>query len=683
MGLSEGVNRALPRVMGVDIASGGPGTPSSRYAVVVIEGENRVVARHESVPLARLIRLAWTLEPEVIAVDNIFELGRSEHDVTRIVSLLPPKTRIVQVTLEGGKLAALREVAARHGVKLEGKPTPTATAYVLAVLALKGVGTVVSRLEEKTVITVSRKRAGSPGGWSQQRYQRKVRAAIASAVASIRESLDRAGIDYDLRYRKSEGGIDSATFIVYAPRDKLSGIVKPVTTPDYAVRIKPDFKTRVLSLPQKSGWPHRPLIVGIDPGITTGLVVLDMSGRPVHVESGKNLDRSRVTEIVYSLGRPVVVAVDVASPPETARKLAAQWGAVLYHPPEDLSSSEKRILASKLLSGEALDTHIRDAAAAAYKAFQALRSKLDVVERTIERMGIELDSNRIKMEVVRGASIADALERAIEEKISLETGGKPGEGDPSLRRAGMEGQASAIYKEIDELREALEALKLENNSLRRRVEGLEAEKRRLERMLEYERSRLRVEVLKEREVEMLRQKIRMLEERLSRVESEAERARGSARALARAVELLGSGRYLMAVPLERLTLKSVKEAVARAEGFVGSRVLVLLDEGSFTWDAVKELSEAGVDAVIVRHPDSPSANALRSAGIPVISRSEADLLSIERFLLVSHSVVGIAERIRREREKARRRTVSLEKILEEYRHARRSGGSRGGGMWRT
>lgn len=500
--------------MGVDIVSGEPGSRSARYAAVILDGSGRVVERHESISLARLIRIAWNRQPDVLAVDNVFELGRGERDVGRVASMLPPKTRLVQVTLDGGRLASLREVAEKYGIRIDKKPTPTATAYLLAVLALEGAGNPVSVLEEKTLVTVSRARSGSAGGWSQARYQRRVRAAISQAVSRIRESLDRAGLDYDLNYRRSEGGIESATFIVYAPREKLEGVVRRREGPDYSIRIKPVARSRILTLPST---PDRgsPVIVGIDPGITTGLAVLDINGRLLHAESGKNLDRSRVTEIVYSLGRPVMVAVDVSDPPETAKKLAAQWGAILYTPPADLTTSEKWGLARRVLGPSVDDTHVRDAAAAAYKAYMTLESKLRSVERAIEKMGIDVDVERVKIDVIRGVTLAEALERAIEEELG---GGepeltKPEQGQNNHQSQGS-GDGGSVYREINNLREALEALRIENSSLRRRLEDMESEVRALRAQLERARARARSEHSLKRETEIVRERVRKLEQRL-------------------------------------------------------------------------------------------------------------------------------------------------------------------------
>ncbi len=657
-------------VMGVDIAYGAPGAVSARYAAVVLSPEGRLVKKLDAAPLARIIRLAWTQQLDIVAVDNIFELGRSEGDIIRIISLFPPRVRFVQVTLESGHAMTLREVAERYGLKVEGKPSPTATAFIIAQLALKGAGTVVSALEEKTIISVSRGRGGKSGGWSQQRYQRRVRAAIASAVNRIREALDRAGLDYDIRYRKSEGGIESATFTVYASRDKLYGVVKPESHPDYVVRVTPSYRTRVTLLAEGGEARGRPLIVGLDPGITTGVVVLDISGRLVYAESGKNLDRSKITEAVYKLGKPIIVAVDVSNPPETAKKLAAQWGATLYTPPVDLTTAEKRMLARKVLGDDVGDNHVRDAAAAAYKAYQSLKAKLNSIEKALERIDFNIEAEKVKMEVVKGASLAEAIEKIIEEKLGARESSEKESGPTEAVSRGGDG---GLYREIDELQSQIEALKIENASLRRELSVLESKLRRLNSALESERMRARERLYKEKELAVWRQRVSTLEETVRRLGREVEEARKREEDLRRALSLVGSGRYMVAIPLERLTVKAVREALSTAKDREAPLILELKRLDTFTWDAVEELASSGVEAVIAEYPDSPPANAIKSRGVPVFSPSEAGVMRVAGYTLVSRNVLKLVEEFKEEVRRARMSRIRIERIVEEYRLSRRSG----------
>ena len=46
-----------------------------------------------------------------------------------------------------------------------------------------------------------------------------------------------------------------------------------------------------------------PLIVGIDPGTTTGVAVFDLSGNLILIKSGKNLARSDISRIISDLSR--------------------------------------------------------------------------------------------------------------------------------------------------------------------------------------------------------------------------------------------------------------------------------------------------------------------------------------------------------------------------------------------
>ncbi len=89
---SEGAPQEL--YMGVDIESGSPlsSTNRAKYSVVIIDQSLKLIAKHQSVPLATIIRLAWEYRPRSIASDNVMELSLdgSTESIARLLSLLPP-----------------------------------------------------------------------------------------------------------------------------------------------------------------------------------------------------------------------------------------------------------------------------------------------------------------------------------------------------------------------------------------------------------------------------------------------------------------------------------------------------------------------------------------------------------------------------------------------------------------
>ncbi|MFQ6075597.1 MAG: DUF460 domain-containing protein, partial [Candidatus Bathyarchaeia archaeon] len=68
-----------------------------KYALVILE-EGSVVKRFGAVSRSRLIRLVCSYHPDVLAVDNVYELASNSDMLKHLVSKLPPGTKMVQVT---------------------------------------------------------------------------------------------------------------------------------------------------------------------------------------------------------------------------------------------------------------------------------------------------------------------------------------------------------------------------------------------------------------------------------------------------------------------------------------------------------------------------------------------------------------------------------------------------------
>ncbi|MEB3758946.1 MAG: DUF460 domain-containing protein, partial [Desulfurococcales archaeon] len=234
--------------MGVDINPGSSPLSAYRpkYSVIIIDSSRRVLYKNEESTLARIIRLAWDYSVEAIGIDNIYELAPTEQGISKVISMLPPETKLLQVTYVDGKFEPIKNIAEKHGLLPHpgGKLSPGRTAYLAAVLASMGVGGDVKLREEKTRITITRSRGGSKGGWSQSRYQRRINSVISRVAQKVKEALDSAGLDYDEYYRRSKGGLESAVFTVYAGREKIYGLVRPYDGRDYRIRITPLYSQK-------------------------------------------------------------------------------------------------------------------------------------------------------------------------------------------------------------------------------------------------------------------------------------------------------------------------------------------------------------------------------------------------------------------------------------------------------
>ncbi|MEM3994604.1 MAG: DUF460 domain-containing protein [Thermofilum sp.] len=474
---------AFRKVLGLDILPGSSPEKGEPAFACVLVSEGRVVGRWEGLSRGEALALAAQQGAEAIAVDNLGELG-SEEEIAKLLKVLPASLKLVEVTRVAGERLSVEALCALTGLR-GGKLSPLETAEVAALLAYHGVGSEVLLFEEETLIKVGRGRVPGPGGMSRERFKRGIELLVKRKVSEIREALERAGLDYDLFARKSGEGLTGATFVVYAPREALAGVVRRESGHDLFVEIEPVKRERVEYRPLTSksarrAWrSERVLIVGVDPGTTTGVAALDLKGSVVALFSKRLLGRSQLTRALSELGRPAVVATDVQPPPSYVRKLASSLGAVLFAPPRPLSLDEKRRLAGEAssLSGvKVRDSHQRDALAAAYKAFLSYREKFEEVEREAERRALPVPLDEAKLLVLRGEPVASAVVKAAGKYLGLEPRAE-------VERLPAEGAEHALefYKAL------VEQLAADNHALRRELrevrEELEEKAAALERLL--------------------------------------------------------------------------------------------------------------------------------------------------------------------------------------------------------
>ena len=648
--------------MGVDVLQDGPGAGRRRFYAIVIDESLKIVDKRQDASLATIIRLAWELRPQAIAADNVLELSPSGtvEGLARLLSLLPPETKLIQATVTEEGFVDIREAARALGLDVSySKPSPGRTAYLAAAIAARGGGLEVGFSREKTYVIVSRSRSSKAGGWSQQRYQRRIRASVRAAAEKVREALDSAGLDYDVFYRKSEGGYDSAVFIVYAPREKLFGLVRPHRGVDYWVRIESRYEGELV-FGQKGSQTNRPIIVGVDAGMTSGLAVIDLNGKILHLGSYREADRGDLLGIVTKLGKPIVIATDVVEPPDLIRKLAAQTGARLYVPDHDLSVQEKEELASRAAeaSGVRPETpHERDSLAAAYRALMDLMAKLQQVDSYVSKVDLELDVDKLKADVLSGATLAEAVERQISELLG--EGQEKRQTEPQRvqerRPAGceppkdvelLEAQRSALEKQVEELREKLEWA---------------------ERQAERIRKELKAEVLKDEEVRKLRNEVAKLSEELERTKHREEELLDDLNRLASVAVGVARGDYVLVREVDELKMSDLKRAEERLGPLSSNELVYVKRPLTFEAEAVRYLAKAKVRGIALDDPDAPLANSLRGAGLAIVRLDVSKLVRVGGIVAVpAEAVEYVAGRAPDDT----RYNDVLERLVEEYREAR-------------
>ena len=262
-------------IFGVDIAS----VSRHRPPATLCDSGWENTASHHMISRHKLIRMIRERQPEIVAMDNVHELAESHKELINLLRRLPASTRLVQVT-GGEQQESLARLARWNGITFD-RTKPLEEAEASARLAAKGVGAVISAFEDKTLIKVSRRRSLGRGGWSQNRYTRKIHGAVMALAREVEKQLREGGLEYSLRTVEGLGGFTRAEFVVEASRDKVR------INPGYSVDAQ--LKVQSIERPslQYSPLLHRRsyIIVGLDPGTTTGIAALNLKGELVDLIS--------------------------------------------------------------------------------------------------------------------------------------------------------------------------------------------------------------------------------------------------------------------------------------------------------------------------------------------------------------------------------------------------------------
>jgi len=661
-------------VFGVDIlpSSSPQSSKEPHYALVILKN-GEVWEKHSDVALRRIIRLAWEFKPEIISIDNIFELGANERNVVKIISMLPPETSVVQVNVSEEKISKLWEVAKQAKLISEySKFPPLKTAYLAAILAYKGYGSKVKVYEEKTKIIITKGRSLTQGGMSQLRYRRHVRGLILQAVRKIKEALEEHGIDYDLVVRKTESGFDGAVFTVYAPRTKLYGIVSPMKGHDIRVIIRPVYRGKIEfeHVKPRILTKKRPLIVGIDPGMITGVAILDIDGEVLRVFSGKNIDRATIVKEVEKYGKPLIIASDVFPPPEALEKLASTLRAKLYTPQQSLSQSEKEELVKTYLENlespiEVEDTHQRDALAAAINAWKFFRTKLEQIENYVSKMELDVDVDKIKADVIKGLSIAQAVEKEIFRKLTLELKARTEEKKVEEKTVKQPKVSEALLKEIKKLEK-------ERAQLKERLSEARKEILELKKQLELYHKQTNIQVKTVREIQALSEEVRRLSEELKKYEKENLRLKQEIADLKSLIITISKHNYRLAIPVTTLTLTSLSKAEREYGPIEKDSIIYVINPVFVQKEALSKLVKAEVLSIIAHKPEEEFTRSVENQGIPVLKIEDIKDHIIQVFddiVLYNNTLIKCAKEKKKElKEELRaRKTLELEDLIMKYR----------------
>jgi predicted RNase H-like nuclease (RuvC/YqgF family) len=407
---------------------------------------------------------------------------------------------------------------------------------------------------------------------------------------------------------------------------------------------------------------RRYIIVGIDPGTTVGLAMLDLQGTICALYSSKDMSKKDIIERIVEVGTPVIIATDVDTLPQTVEKVSASFEAKLHIPRTSISLREKNEMARGL---QVANAHERDALAAAVKAYQAYRGKFDNIDARLAQLGKSGLAEDVKALTLKEYSVTEALllldpppkkeYQQPQPAPKRETGGAPSIGPLKAR---IRNQSQYIA----ELESRLAAYKKEIKSFERRMARRDeaASVRAAESSLVQARDR-----------------------RIAKLEKERARLRKSNRRMAKEItelrgvqELRVHSDLLVCNVLRQFTRQEL-ESLAKTAGIKGGDVLFVEDSSGGGAATAHKVASYGVRAIISQTEMSHTAlEILEAEKIPVFGAGAFDIRREGTVAIMEKKRFeeGYAEweRAARMQEKARK-TKWLEGLIDTYRHERKKG----------
>lgn len=370
---------------------------------------------------------------------------------------------------------------------------------------------------------------------------------------------------------------------------------------------------------------RRYTIVGIDPGTTVGIAMIDLRGKPVEVFSAKNYSISDTIAWIAARGRPLIVASDVTPTPAMVKKISSVFASPVHDLDESLSTDEK-IALTKGEDYEYKNAHERDALAACVNAFRHYKRKFTQVQKKTPA-GVNVEA--VKAMVVKGVSISAAIDRLIapeEAKEQVTEEPRQSEGDSGVER---ERESKTILRLRGLLKDKdarIELLEERMKALETRLEEEERERERLKRRLNSTRSASTRELKKAEEIRKRDRAIESLRAEVSAREHEKAELRGIID------DLKGRGKREVRGGKRITVIQAFShDAILDADRKYGLKKgdVVFLKDGSGGGTSTAELlAKKGVVAIIYgRELSHFAADTFSQFDIPAFSTHELSLLS--------------------------------------------------------
>ena len=641
------------KVFGIDIIKGSVRSKTRRPMYALIRMNGHVIESESEVSMFRLFRLLGEERPDILAVDSLQEVSADQHELYAFLQRLPPQTKLVQVT-GGERKEALQKVAARYNISFN-RFDPFAEARATAQVASLGAGAEVIAFENESEVVVSRHRSPGKGGWSQNRYVRKIHGAVQGKGREIEMALATSGVKYEKKETRAFGGSSRVLFRVFATRDQVP--VQTYRGADVQVRISGKKLERIRYRPLSA--KPRYLIVGIDPGTTTAMAALDLDGNLLHLQSSRQMNMADVIEALFRVGKPLVVASDVQEMPYSVEKIRRAFSAIAYTPKQDVSVETKIELTAPFPYA---NDHERDALSAALDAYRQYRHKF---QNLLKRIPPGHDLDEVRARVIRGQSLEQVLsDMKVLPPVPVVPAAPAIVGEKHDERVRvLDGMVKRLRTFISELQEELSSRDYEINRLQGRLRKNHSAKE--------------AEIAKNTEVVKKDAIIKSLKQRLRKEERYNKSLLKRMARIKQFAELSMEGEVVPVKVMDSLTKDGVRRLMEEV-GINAGDIIFVSRTGGWGKTVVKELADTGVGAVILSASALPEidpqmAPAFREFGLPLLSDKEAGVqVRGKQGLAGKESLDSSLSRWRDEQalHEREKKSAMIEHIFKEYKSER-------------
>ncbi len=669
-------------IVGVDILPQESPTRSSHYAVCVYDAKKEeIIKKYEKVNLQKLLGIVRSSQAVFLVSDNIYELVKKPSQIPHLCLQLLPNTKLVQITgspIHG--FTSLHKLMSQHGLKPAGKLTPLSAAEACAILASKKLGYLIEPFEDETKIIISRAKSKGPGGWSQKRYSRLMDTTVNQEAKKIEEKLIEFRLDYDKRTAKSKFGAQKVVFSIYAPISEITKTIRKQKGELYQVKIFPVNKERVEFIPlsqqiqTKSSLKR--LIVGIDPGLTVGLSILDLSGRILKVESYREATRGQIIRQITRYGKPTLICVDVYPYPSYVEKISATLNSKLYTPRSVMTVSEKNDIARKLAMQQGVmvkNAHQRDSLASAYRGYTNYKAEFEKIDRKYFNDFDKSLRDEIKDSVVKGKSPVEATEEIqkmiaedsviAEDLAVVQKAVKPA--SPDISELGN--KINLLQEQLDWERRKNSELHLENRDMEEKIEYLQMK-------LDEGKFEYVERIQKEKMFIVKDNKISFLEEKMKQLEDELERYVNRVEELKKVTWLRNQEGWLPIKVIKKFTNEEIENTV-KTYGLGPGDTVLILDTTGGGGQTAEQLLSYNIKAIIgnINQLSYYAKKILIEKQIPLADISDVEIKRIDEIAVIKEDqFLNLIEKAEQELEEViiEKKENFLDSLVEDYRKVR-------------